>query len=205
MPTTIKVRESNVIDAGIGPSYFNERGFTVSSSSSLNGVTSIVLAEDLTDEQKEALGRDLRIDLPIIITDVLDAAETETTTKKRYMRVMERCTEAVIRRGFLFQAKTFSLDTFAQLRLLRYFIIRANLAYPFAVPNIENTDGIQVNDSAEMQDLFVAGHTAQFTMEQDGITNKTTVRNAASKAAARIAAETYLTTNGCVFLVSSLD
>lgn len=204
MPTEIQARHSNLVDAGITATYFTDRGFTVNSVQVQGQRTRVTLAEDLTDAEKDALELDLRNDLVLIDTDVSDGAETETTTKKRYMRVMDRCMETIIRRGFVFQTETFSLGIPAQIRLLRYHVIRANLTYPFAVANIENTGGIQVNDQAEMQDLFVAAHTAQFTVEQDAITNKTTVRNAASKAAARTAAESYLTTNGCAFLIPSL-
>lgn len=205
MATKIEFRASNAIDAGITSSYFADRGYTVLNQDILDGVITIELSQDLTDEQKDALERDLRIDAGTFVrSDISDAGETEVATKKRYMRVMDRCTEEVIRRGFVFQAETFSLSTFAQVRLLRYFTIRANLTYPFAVPNIENTGGIQVNDAVEMQDLFVAGHSTQFTIEQDGVTAKTTVRNAASKAAARTAAENYLTTNNCTHLIPLL-
>ena len=204
MPTEIQARHSNLVDAGITATYFTERGFTVNSVQIQGQRTRVTLAEDLTDAEKDALELDLRNDLVLIDTDVSDGAETETTTKKRYMRVMDRCMETIIRRGFVFQTETFSLGVPAQIRLLRYHVIRANLTYPFNVANIENTGGIVVNDQAEMQDLFVAAHTAQFTIEQDAITNKTTVRNAASKAAARTAAESYLTTNGCAFLIPSL-
>lgn len=204
MTTEIQARHSNLRDAGITASYFSERGYTVNSVQTNGQRSRITLAEDLTDADKDALELDLRLDLVLIDTDVSDAGETEVTTKKRYMRVMDRCMETVIRRGFVFQTETFSLAISAQIRLLRYHVIRANLTYPFAVANIENTGGIQVNDAAEMQDLFVAGHTAQFTIEQDAITEKTTVRNAASKAAARTAAENYLTVNGCAFLIPML-
>jgi len=204
MSTEIQARHSNLVDAGITASYFTERGFTVNSVQTDGQRTRIILAEDLTDAEKDAIELDLRIDLVLIDTDISDGAETEVTTKKRYMRVMDRCMETVIRRGFVFQTETFSLSLNAQIRLLRYHVIRANLIYPFAAPNIENTGGIQVNDAAEMQDLFVAAHTAQFTIEQDAITEKTTVRNAASKAAARTAAENYLTVNGCAFLIPML-
>jgi hypothetical protein len=204
MSTEIQARLSNIIDAGIDASYFSERGFTVTLTQKNGQRFRITLAEDLTDAEKDALELDLRIDLALIDTDVSDGGETEITTKKRYMRVMDRCMETIIRRGFVFQTETFSLGLAAQVRLLRYHVIRANLTYPFAVANIENTGGIQVNDAAEMQDLFVAAHTSQFATEQDAITNKTTVRNAASKAAARTAAETYLTTNGCAFLIPML-
>lgn len=204
MTTEIQARYSNVIDAGITATYFTDRGYTVNAVQRNGQRFRITLDEDLTDAEKDALELDLRLDLVLIDTDVSDGGETEITTKKRYMRVMDRCMETIIRRGFVFQTETFSLSLPAQIRLLRYHVIRANLTYPFAVANIENTGGIQVNDAAEMQDLFVAAHTAQFTIEQDAITEKTTVRNAASKAAARTAAENYLTTNGCAFLISSL-
>jgi len=204
MSTEIQARLSNIIDAGITATYFTDRGFTVTATQKNGQRFRITLAEDLTDAEKDALELDFRADLLLINTDVSDGAETEITTKKRYMRVMDRCMETVIRRGFVFQTETFSLGVPAQIRLLRYHVIRANLTYPFNVANIENTGGIVVNDQAEMQDLFVAGHTAQFTIEQDAITNKTTVRNAASKAAARTAAESYLTTNGCAFLIPNL-
>ena len=204
MPTEIQTRHSNIVDAGITATYFAERGYTVTGTVIVGQRMVITVAEDLTDAEKDALELDLRLDLALIDTDISDGAETEITTKKRYMRVMDRCMETVIRRGFVFQTQTFSLGMPAQIRLLRYFTIRANLVYPFAVANIENAGGIQVDDAIEMQDLFVAGHDAQFTVEQDAITEKTTVRNAASKAAARTAAENYLTVNGCAFLIPSL-
>lgn len=204
MSTEIQARLSNIVDAGITATYFTDRGFTVTATQKNGQRFRITLAEDLTDAEKDALELDFRSDLLLIQTDVSDGAETEITTKKRYMRVMDRCMETVIRRGFVFQTETFSLGVPAQIRLLRYHVIRANLTYPFNVANIENTGGIVVNDQAEMQDLFVAAHTAQFTIEQDAITNKTTVRNAVSKAVARTAAESYLTTNGCAFLIPNL-
>lgn len=204
MSTEIQARLSNIVDAGIDASYFTSRGFTVDLVQTNGQRFRVTLAEDLTDAEKDALELDFRADLLLIQTDVSDGGETEITTKKRYMRVMDRCMETVIRRGFVFQTETFSLGVPAQIRLLRYFTIRTNLIYPFAVQNIENTGGIQVNDVAEMQDLFVAAHAAQFTIEQDAITEKTTVRNAASKAAARTAAEAYLTTNGCAGLIPNL-
>lgn len=204
MTTEIQMRLSNVIDAGIDATYFTGRGFTVTAVQKNGQRFRVTLAEDLSDEEKNALERDLRIDLVLIDTDVSDGAETEITTKKRYMRVMDRCTETVIRRGFTFQADTFGLDTFGQMRGHRYWAIRANLSYPFAIPNIENTGGVQINDAAEMQDFFVAMHNALFTTEQDGIANKSTVRNAADKATARTAAEDYLTTNDCAYLIPSL-
>ncbi len=204
MSTEIQARLSNIVDAGIDASYFTERGFTVTLTQKNGQRFRITLAEDLTDAEKDALELDLRLDLALIDTDVSDGGETEVTTKKRYMRVMDRCMETIVRRGFVFQTETFSLSLTAQVRLLRYHVIRANLTYPFAVANIENTGGIQVNDAAEMQDLFVAAHTSQFATEQDVISEKTTVRNAASKAAARTAAENYLTVNGCAFLIPML-
>ncbi len=204
MPTEIQMRHSNVVDAEIDATYFTSRGFTVTAVQVSGQRFRVTLAENLSDEEKNALERDLRIDLVLIDTDVSDGAETEVTTKKRYMRVMDRCTETVIRRGFTFQADTFGLDTFAQMRGHRYFTIRTNLTYPFAIPNIENTGGVQINDAAEMQDFFVDMHNALFTTEQDGIANKTLVRNAADKPTARTAAEDYLTTNNCAFLIPSL-
>lgn len=204
MSTEIQARLSNIVDAGIDASYFTERGFTVTLTQKNGQRFRITLAEDLTDAEKDALELDLRLDLALIETDVSDGGETEITTKKRYMRVMDRCMETIIRRGFVFQTETFSLAITAQIRLLRYHVIRANLTYPFAVANIENTGGIQVNDAAEMQDLFVAAHTSQFATEQDAITEKTIVRNAGSKAAARTAAENYLTVNDCAFLIPML-
>ena len=204
MPTDIIFRNSNRVDAGITDQYFIDRGYTVTATSVDGQMARVTLAEDLTDAEKDAIERDLTIDLRMINTDVSDAGETEVATKKRYMRVMDRCTEEILRRGFVFQTQTFSLSTFAQIRLLRYFTIRNNLTYPFGAPNIENTGGIQINDATEMQDFFVAGHTHQFTVEQDGISAKTTVRNAASKAIARTAAENYLTTNGCAHLIPLL-
>lgn len=204
MTTEIQFRHSNAVDLGIDNTYFTDRGFTVNVVQVNGQRQRVTLNEDLTDEQKDALERDLTFDLRLINTDIPDGAETETTTKKRYMRVMDRCMEEVIRRGFTFQADTYSNGTFAQIRALRYFTIRANLTYPFFIPNIENTGGVQINDAAEMQDFFVAHHSSMFTAEQDVITNKATVRNAASKVVARTAAESYLTTNGCAHLISSL-
>lgn len=205
MPTKIRIGKALVDDAELDiDAYLEDAGFTVASRSRGGAFFNIELSENLNDAQKDQLAADLGVRLMLIETDVSDVSEAEVATKKRYMRVMDRCTERRLRLGFSFQGSTFAMDARAQVRALSLFVNRTALSYPFFIADIENTGGVQIDTAIEMLDFYQALHVALTTIEQSGITGKLTVRNATGRGGARTAAENYLTTHGCDHMIPEL-
>ena len=86
MSTNIKVRKTNFVDAEITDQYFIDRGFTVLGTTVDGQSMQITLGEDLTDNQKNELARDLLGDIGgTVTTDVPTGGETETQAEQRYI------------------------------------------------------------------------------------------------------------------------
>jgi len=205
MATQIKVRRSPITDIGLDiDQYLADRGYSTDTRVKNGAFFDITLFEDLTDLQKSTLQAELALDLSAVETQVSDAGETVVVTQRRYMRVVDRCSEERIRRGFMFQAKLFGLSLFEQMRANRYYTVRAVLPYPFVIPTADNFDGVNINDQAELVSYLQTLGQATFTIEQEGITEKINIKNAVSKAAARTSIEAFLTANACTHLIPNL-
>lgn len=164
----------------------------------------ITLSEDLTDVEKNELTRELVEVLGTVDTDVSQVTESDTTAKKRYMRVMDRCALAVTDRGFTFTTELMEMDTDAEARATRYNVLRTSVAYPVMIPNAENSGSITLNNTAANDTFYQAMNDALFPIEQDNAAEKALVFAAVTKAAAKGIAEAYLIANSCAFLIPSL-
>jgi len=164
----------------------------------------ITVLEDLTDVEKNELTRELVEVLGTVDPDVSQGTESDTTAKKRYMRVMDRCALAVIDRGFTFTAELMEMDTDAEARATRYNVLRTSVAYPVDIPNAENSGSITLNNTATNDTFYQAMNDALFPIEQDNAAEKALVFAAGTKAGARTIAELYLIANNCAFLIPSL-
>lgn len=207
MATNIKVRKTNFVDAGLTDQYFIDRGFTVLGTTVDGQMMQITLGEDLTDNEKNELERDLLNDIGgTVTTDVPTGGETETQAEQRYNRVIDRCARKRIRRGFEHPPASgdfYGLDVDSQARWIRYRLHRNNLVYPFRILEQDNRGGVNINDVAEMNAFFGDFHDAMFAIEDDTVETKRDVNTAVGQAASRTVAETYLNAN-CPALVDNL-
>lgn len=195
MTTEIQVRNSDYQDVGLTDQYFVDRGLTVNLTQINGQIRRITLNEDLDDAAKNELQSDLMNDLSMIETDVSDGGETQATAKQRYKRVLDRCTRKRIRRGFEFPAASgdiYAMSIEDQAMYHRLWDQRTNLTYPYRIVQQDNTGGINISGQVQMNTFFDAFHDQMTLIEQEGVTGKADVQTAASKAAARAAAVTWL-------------
>lgn len=209
MTTEVLVGRALADDAGIDiVQYVEDAGYTVESRVREKAVWVLTITEDLNDSQKDDLARSIVSDTQLVFTDVKQDTETAGTAKQRYKRVVDRCAELVLRRGFEHPAASgqiYALDISSQVRFHRLFDQRSRLTYPFRILEADNAGGVNMTAAADVVDFFQDMNDAMFAIEDDATTTKQSITTTTPLAAARQIAEDYLIANNCRQLIRRLD